>query len=153
MESHHVDRAGQDVVVSFGRFHDQWCNDTVTGQQALYYWKKNDVINSQILKKKEGVIGGGQPINSSSSDQSYYTYSLIIPQRVLCLDPLSLSLLPLLLLPNILCNTTTYPHHQNTTIKHIPIYDMERKESERRTSSPQCCRIYWWYYFFSPDRQ
>ena len=73
--------------------------------------------------------------NSDGRPELLYIQSLIIPQRVLCLDlPLSLCLsIKASYFLILLCNTTTYPHQKyTTTIKHIPIYDdMERKEIMR----------------------
>ena len=66
----------------------KWCNDTVTGQQALYYWKnllKNDVIKQLLYQEPGFYIGGGQNQKikqAATVAQSYYTYShLLFPKE------------------------------------------------------------------------
>ena len=73
--------------ISFGWYYSmksKWCNDTVTGQQALYYWKsllKNDVIktihNNYYIKSRDFISVVAKTKKSNKQQQRRSTRAII----------------------------------------------------------------------------
>jgi len=77
----------QTKYISFGWYYSmksKWCNDTVTGQQALYYWKsllKNDVIktihNNYYIKSRDFISVVAKTKKSNKQQQRRSTRAII----------------------------------------------------------------------------